>query len=229
MTMNKKYWTEQLGEGWALALKDTLKSDYMVKLQEFLTMEYTMQRVHPHKNDIFNYFRLCPREKIKMVIMFKEPGVDIEIFPHNYSDDYIDQLHNGSLNKIFNCIREQYDDGKELFLGFDHNFEAWAKQGVLILPTRLTTRKGRDHSKAWKKFILAVIEDIRTYYANTCFLLWGDEAKEFSDLLSYNQHVFTWESPTDAFREDKDWNCPNFKAVDKLLEYLHGKKDNIQW
>ena len=55
--MTKKYWVEQLGEDWALALKDILKSDYMIKLQEFLTLEYTMQKVHPNKPDIFNYFR----------------------------------------------------------------------------------------------------------------------------------------------------------------------------
>lgn len=229
MVKGKQYWVEQLGEEWALALKDTLKSDYMTKLQEFLALEYAMNRVHPSDKDIFQYFRLCPRNKIKMVIMFKEPGVDISVFPHNYDDSYIDTLHNGSLNKIFECIRAQYDDGSTMFFDFDHSFETWAKQGVLILPTRLTTRKGRDHSKAWKKFILAVIEDIRTYYANTCFLLWGEEAKQFADMLSYNQHVFTWESPDLAFKENRDWQCPNFKAVDKLLEYLHGKKDNIQW
>jgi uracil-DNA glycosylase len=229
MDKGKKYWIDELGEGWAIALKDTLKSDYMVKLQEFLTMEYTMHHVHPHRNNLFHYFRLCPREKIKLVIIFKEPGIDIDIFPHNYSDSYIDEIHNGSINKVFECVRSQYSDESGLFLSFDHSFETWAEQGVLILPTRLTTRKGRDHSKAWKKFILATIEDIRTYYGNTCFLLWGNEAKEFSSLLSYNQHVFTWESPVEAFKEDRDWNCPNFKAVDKLLEYLHGKKDNIQW
>jgi hypothetical protein len=37
--MTKQYWVEQLGKDWALALKDTLTSDYMTKLQEFLTME----------------------------------------------------------------------------------------------------------------------------------------------------------------------------------------------
>jgi uracil-DNA glycosylase len=229
MSKNKQYWIDKLGQGWAMALKDTLKSPYMDKLEEFLALEYATNKVQPHGSNIYKYFKLCPREKLRMVIMFKEPGVDTSIFPHNYSDSYIDELHNASLNKIFECIKEQYDDGNGLFLGFDHSFETWARQGVLILPTRLTTRTGRDHSKAWKTFVQAVIEDIKAYSPGTCFLLWGEEAQQYSEKLSYNQHVFSWESPVNAFKEDRPWECPNFKAVDKLLEYLHGKENNIQW
>jgi uracil DNA glycosylase len=59
--------------------------------------------------------------------------------------------------------------------------------------------------------------------------LWGEEAKKYQEVLQPTQHVVTWESPIDAFKENRDWNCPNFKQVDEILTLLNGEKDTIKW
>jgi len=229
---SKQYWVEQLGERWTTELKDLLKSPYMDKLENFLAVEYAMNTVYPAKKDIFHYFRLCPFEKLRMVVMFKEHGVDISTFPIPYHDNYIDSIHNVGTSKIADCIhREYYSESDELMFNFDHSFEYWASQGVLILPTALTVRKEHSgsHIRPWKQFVEGVLKHIKINCPGTVFLLWGEEAQAYAEKLSNNQHVFSWESPITAFKENRDWKCPSFKQVDVLLTYLNDETHKIKW
>ncbi len=206
----KEYWIEQLGKGWAYALKDTLKSEYMDKLFNVLTMEYSLKNIVPKQEDIFGFFKLCPREKTRIVVVTDEP------------------IMNPS--KIFECIyRQYYRNTDELFLEFNHDLEKWAEQGILVISTSMTANKSNygAHTKYWKKFIEAVIKDIEYNMPGTIFMLWGDEAKKYSDKLP-NSHVFSWTTPGENL-EDKDWHCPNFKQVDDLLNYIHGEEIRIIW
>ncbi len=229
---SKQYRVEQLGERRTTELKELLKSPYMEKLENQLTMEYTMNTIYPSRKDIFQYFRLCPFEKLRMVVMFKEPGVDISVFPTPYSDNYIDSIYNMGTSKIADCIyQEYYSESKELVFNFDHSFEYWAPQGVLILPTALTVRKEQSggHIKYWRQFVEGVLKHIKHNCPGTVFLLWGEEAQVYTDKLVNNQHVFSWESPITAFKENRDWKCPSFKQVDVLLTYLNGEIHKIKW
>ena len=225
---NKAYWVEQLGEKWALNLKDILRDPYMDKLMNFIAIEYAMKTVYPvDQNDIFNSFRLCPWDNVQLVIIGKEVGFHTGLFSLPYSDEYIQSYHNGSLNEISSCIEREYYNG--LNIGFDYSLEDWARQGVLFLNTAGTVEKGNSgsHIKPWRKFYEAVLMQIKLYKPGTIFFLWGDEAMEQSDKLE-NQHVFSWESPLTASLEGRSWNCPNFKQADKLMEYLYGST-NIKW
>jgi uracil-DNA glycosylase len=226
---NKAYWTEQLGEKWALNLKDILRDPYMNKLMDFVALEYAMRTIYPaDQKDVFKSFKLCPWDDVKVVIIGKEVGFHTGIFPLPYSDDYIHTFHNGSLNKISSCIEREYYGG--LNLDFDYSLEHWMQQGILFLNTAMTVERGKSgsHIKPWKKFYEAVIHQIKEYKPGTIFLLWGDEAMEQSDKLE-NQHVFSWESPHIASLERRDWNCPNFKQVDTLMEHLYGTGNTIKW
>jgi uracil-DNA glycosylase len=61
----------------------------------------------------------------------------------------------------------------------------------------------------------------------TIFLLWGKEAQKYSKILSQNHYVFSWEHPMRAAKEHRDWECPNFVQVNKLITSLNGA--NINW
>lgn len=230
MQKNRVYWNELLGSEWTRALAPVLRDPYMEKLTGFIAIESAMNHVYPSEDEIFKYFKLCPLENLKIVVMFKEPGIDSSIFPGQLSDNYIDTYHHANLNSITDCIyRDYYLESEEnIFFPFEHCPDTWATQGVLILPTSLTTRMGNSggHIKPWRKFTEAVINEIVENHPGTIFMLWGDEAIEYSKLLT-NQHVFTWESPSAAVKANRDWHCNNFKSVDKLLNSLYGEKSNI--
>lgn len=56
----------------------------------------------------------------------------------------------------------------------------WSKQGVLLLNTVLTVRKGEPNShkkQGWERFTDAVIQHINAEASNVVFLLWGKPAQ----------------------------------------------------
>ena len=230
---NKQYWVDELGLGWALALKETLKSDYSEKLLNYITIQKAFNTIIPNEKEIFRYFKLTPREELKAVVIIKEYGIDMSMFPQAFADNYIDSFYDFGINKISECIYRKYylnDPTKILYTRF-FNFDDWAKQGILILPLSLTvnSKESGQHIKPWRKFIEAVLKDIVDYSPGTIFLLLGNEAKQYSELLSSNQHVFSWENPGDAVKEFRDWNCKIFKQIDLLTDNIYGRGNRFTW
>lgn len=230
---NKQYWVNELGLGWALALKETLKSEYINKLFNYITVQKAFNAVAPNEKEIFRYFKLTPRENVKLVVIYKEYGIDISMFPKTFADNYIDSYYDFGRNKIAECIYKEYylNDPTKILYTRLFDFDDWAQQGILMLPLSLTINNNisGEHIKPWRKFIKAVIEDIIKYSPGTIFLLLGDEAKEYSELLSHNQHVFSCENPGDAVKENRDWNCKIFKEIDKLTDNLYGGGSRFTW
>jgi uracil DNA glycosylase len=98
-----------------------------------------------------------------------------------------------------------------------------------MLNRSLTCRKGDSNSNKqdWKSFFFSVLYIIEKYKPGTIFLLWGKEAQKYAKILSDNHHVFSWEHPMKASKEFRNWECPNFKQIDKLIESKNDTK--IQW
>jgi uracil-DNA glycosylase len=224
----KKYWTDQLGESWTEVLKPLLKSDYIEELTNRLNIDYALNDMYPiNQNDIFKAFKLCDFDKLKVVIIGTEPGVYTGVGSLAFSD--VSSIYtNPSATKIRECVS---DYNKDLGLNFDTTFEEWANQGILMLNRSLTSKKdgSKSYRDDWKKFFGSVLYVIEKYKPGTIFLLWGKEANKYAELLSTNHHVFTWEHPMVANKAFRQWQCPNFKQVDKLLESLYGKERILSW
>lgn len=228
----KKYWEEEIGKDWTSVLKDTLRSPYMDKLMNFVHQEYIFSKVFPtNSSDLFLAFRLCPWDKVKVVIIGEEPNNIIGQSALAFGDSLIHSYHNPSVIAIEQCIAEQYHTwGTNL--NFDFTLQEWAKQGILLLNQSITNRMQEQgsHIRPWNKFIKDIIKQFNYYKPGTIFFLWGDKVKEtFMPLLIEHHHVYDWEHPYDAFMRHKQWNCPNFKQADKMLEYLYGKEEKINW
>jgi uracil-DNA glycosylase len=224
----KQFWVNQLGKEWALRLKPVLKSEYMKKLMDYLTVEYSLQKIKPYdKNEIFQAFRLTPYSKLKIVIIGQEPyhigGANGLAYGENFAT-----FRNSALCKIVDNIeRIYYPD--EVIVDFDNSLEQWAKQGVLLLNTALTTRLNEpgSHRKPWRRFVETVLNEINDYNPGTIFMLWGDAAQKLIPYLSDKHYVLKYEHPIKAVQEYKDWNCPNFEEADKICIDLYG--ETIKW
>ena len=228
MKFGKQFWVKKLGAEWTMQLKETLKSPYIERLMDFLQAEYALNVVYPPYEDVFKAFKLCPWDKLKIVIMGQEPHLNGEANGLSYGDRYAVTFHTAVLGKIYDCIDREYRPGS-FYLDFDFTLEDWAKQGVLLLNTTLTTREGKLHShkKPWKNFISSVLNTINNYKPGTVFILWGKEAQLLIPYINKNNYILTCDYPGQYVDNFKDWHCPNFKEADKILIDLYG--ETINW
>lgn len=228
MKFGKQFWVNTLGKKWALNLKEILTTPYANKLMGFLQIEYAMNTITPAKADIFRAFKLCPWDSVKVVILDQRPHTYMcGANGLAYGDRFTSQFSSPELCKIMDCIEREYYNG--LNLNFDFELEDWAKQGVLLLNRQLTIRdpESGEHKKPWGKFISTVLNVLNESKPGTIFVLWGKENQKLAPFLKKNNHILTYEHPSELVPLTKDWHCPNFKQVNEILKGM-GKKE-INW
>lgn len=228
MKYGKEFWVNELGTDWTLQLKETLRTPYANKLMEFVSVEYSMNKVVPLKEDIFRAFKLCSWKDVKVVILGLEPSLNCLPSGLAYGEKHIMDFHSITLCKIYDCVERVYYEGG-FYLDFDFSLDHWAEQGVLLLNKSLTVRKGesKSHLKPWGKFVSATLNAVNDNTNGTIFILWGKEAQQLKPHINKNHYVLTFDDPQDYIDTGKDWNCPNFKEADKIMTDLYGK--TIKW
>ena len=216
----------QIKRQWYELLKSEFDKDYFKSLQEFLKSEYTKYQIYPNEDKIFNALNHVPLDKIKVVIIgqdpYHEPGQAQGLSFSVPSDVQIPP-------SLVNIMTEIESD-----LGIvckkDGNLERWANQGVLLLNTVLTVRRGQANShkdKGWERITRRIIELVGKREKPAVFLLWGSYAQSFSDLIG-SQHLILkapHPSPLSAYRGF--FGCKHFSKTNSFLT-KYGKTP-IDW
>ncbi|KMY55720.1 uracil-DNA glycosylase [Bacillus sp. FJAT-27231] len=176
-----------LQNDWAELLEDEFEKPYYKELREFLKEEYATKTIYPDMNDIFNALHYTAFKDVKVVILGQDPyhgpgqahGLSFSVKP--------DVPLPPSLRNIF---KELHND---LGCPIPHNgyLVPWAKQGVLLLNTVLTVRKGEAHShqgKGWEKLTDRIISLISSREEPVVFILWGKPAQKKLALIDQQKH-----------------------------------------
>lgn len=133
-----------------------------------------------------------------------------------------------SLRIIYETLKETvYSD--ELTFPVDLNMQEWAKQGVLLLNTALTVRKGKpgSHIPYWQFFTNAVIETLNET-TGIIFLLWGNDAKKFRPMINETNHyILECSHPASSIYKKGPWECNHFTRVNEILKINHNEE--IKW
>ncbi|SET10630.1 Uracil-DNA glycosylase [Natronincola peptidivorans] len=177
-----------LKNDWAPLLEQELEKPYYLKLRQFLIQEYNSKVIYPDKYDIYNALHFTSFHNTKVVILGQDPyhgpgqahGLSFSVKPGVKSPP--------SLQNIFKEL--QTDIG--CYIPNNGYLEAWAKQGVLLLNTVLTVRKGEANSHkgiGWEALTDRVIELLNEREKPMVFLLWGKNAQEKENLISSPQHL----------------------------------------
>ena len=175
-------------DSWKKILGPFLASEKFERLSRFVESERKNGAVYPPPNDVFSAFNSCPFDKVKVVIVGQDPyhgpgqghGLAFSvqknmkvppslqnIFKEAMSDEGIDQPKHGNLEK-------------------------WSEQGVLLLNTVLTVRRGQanSHSKmGWEDFTDEVIQVLNDRKEGLVFLLWGGPAAKKARGVNRDKHV----------------------------------------
>ena len=208
----------KLNNDWDEILKDEWEKPYYKKLRAFLKSEYSKYTVYPDMYDIFNALKLTSFSDTKAVIIGQDP----------YHEP--DQAHGlcfsvkkgnpppPSLLNIYKAL--------ELDIGFvppSHGeLTEWAKQGVLLLNTVLTVRRGQATShkdKGWEIFTDRVISELNKKSTPVVFLLWGSHARQKAEIIDNPIHKKLFAphpSPLSAYRGF--FECRHFSKANGFLK-----------
>lgn len=209
-----------LNNDWNDILGDEFEKPYYQELREELKKEYAENEIFPNMDHIYEALNLTAFEDVKVVILGQDPyhgegqahGLSFSVQPGVKAPP--------SLKNIF---KELEDD-----LGCpipNHGYlEKWAEQGVLLLNTALTVRKGKAGSHrnlGWEKFTNRVIEELNNRDTPAVFLLWGKHAQEKEELLDTDKHrMITSPHPSPFSAKKGFFGSKPFSRANTYLEEL---------
>ncbi|WCM42772.1 uracil-DNA glycosylase [Flavobacterium sp. CBA20B-1] len=209
-----------------IALEST--KDYYTKLKQIVDADYEKDTIYPPKEYIFNAFKYCPLDKVKVVILGQDPY-------HGQG-----QAHglSFSVNKgiaLPPSLRNIYGE-----LQTDVNFSNpghgdltdWAKQGVLLLNDVLTVKAGQpaSHQKlGWEQFTQNVISFLSNEKSGLVFMLWGNHAQKKGKNIDRSKHlVLTSGHPSPMSANQGKWfGNKHFSQANNFL--LQQEKQPINW
>ena len=213
--------------GWAPLLAEEFEKAYYLDLREFLMEEYQNKTVYPDKEDIFNALRYTDYDKVKVVILGQDPyhgpgqahGLSFSVKPGVAIPP--------SLRNMFKELKA--DLGCEIP---NHGYlKKWADQGVLLLNTVLTVRKGEAHShkgKGWETFTDKVITLLNDRQEPVIFILWGKPAQSKLKLIDESKHkIITSAHPSPLSARRGFFGSKPFSRVNEILR--EWGRQEIDW
>lgn len=201
---------------------------YFIDLMDFLSKEYSSKTIYPERKNLFNCFKACDLNKLKVVIIGQDPYHQPNQ-AHGLSFSVMDGVKfPPSLKNIFKEIANEYGS----FDAKSGDLTYLAEQGVLLLNKYLTVEEGKplSHKNAmYDQFFEDVISYIETINEPVVYLLWGGEAQKVSKWIVNPNHIYinsTHPSPLGANKGG--WF--NTGLFIKCNEFLISKnKNSIKW
>lgn len=217
----------KLNNSWDELLKEEFEKDYYVQLRQFLINEYSSKIIYPNMNNIFEALKLTSYEDVKVVMLGQDPyhgpnqahGLAFSVQPTVKIPP-----------SLLNMYKELKDD-LNCFIPNNGYLIPWSKQGVLLLNTVLTVRQGEANShknKGWEIFTDKVIELLNERKDPVIFLLWGNNAKDKTRLITNNQHyILNTVHPSPLSASRGFFGCKHFSKTNDILKSLG--KNEIHW
>lgn len=212
---------------WWPWLQAEWKQPYFQKLAEFIHTEYQTQVVYPPHDQVFAAFENCDYPDVKVVILGQDPyhepnqahGMCFSVNPGVPIPPSLQNIYK-ELNQDVGC-----------YMPNNGYLMPWAKQGVFLLNTTMTVRKGCANShagKGWDVFTDHVIAKINEKEEPVVFLLWGRNARNKVPLIDQKKHLVleaAHPSPLSAYHGF--FGCAHFSKTNAFLEEK-GRKP-IDW
>lgn len=173
---------------WNPVLRAELTQPYWAELQAFVRDERGRHTVYPPPEQVFAALHLTPYAATRVVILGQDPyhGPGQA---HGLCFSVADGV--APPPSLVNIFRELHDDVGVAPPGHG-DLSAWARQGVLLLNTTLTVRRGAAAShqgKGWETFTDRVISAVAAKPHPVVFILWGNPARRKKALVDTGRHT----------------------------------------
>ena len=184
----------------------------------------------PNIKDVFKAFKLCPYNKCRVIFVGQDPypqrGVAQGVLFGNSSD-----TPENKLSPSLQIIKESvinFEISHNL-ITFDPSLESWAKQGILMINSALTTEidKVGIHMMNWRPFMIAFLKQMSMINPGIIYVLFGSQAQILEPYINKNNYVLKIEHPAYFARINKKMPYHIWKDINKILYDLYGEK--IEW
>jgi uracil-DNA glycosylase len=161
--------------GWDSIMNPFVDSPSFDNIFFFLeaAVNYGLRFTPPFK-DVFNAFKECSYDNLKVVIVGQDP------YPQLGSADGL----------AFSCSKKNKAEKSLQYInkaiGTDYtDLKCWANQGVLLINTAFTVEVNKigSHYNLWKPFTNYIFANINKHKKDTIFILMGKKAEEWETLL----------------------------------------------
>ena len=182
-------------------LKEEEQKEYYKDLKSKIDEEYKNYICYPEYNNIFNALKATSFDNIKVVILGQDPYHEPNQ-AHGLAFSVLCEKLPPSLKNIY----KEMEDDLNIKINQDGNLDYLAKQGVLLLNTLLSVRKGEAFSHkglGWETFTDNVIKYINKLDQPIVFILWGSPAQSKIKFLNNPKHLIiksAHPSPLSAYR-----------------------------
>lgn len=206
----------QIRKSWFDLLKEEFDKPYFKALQDFLKSEYARYEIYPEEKNIFNALNHVPFDNVKVVIIGQDPYHE----PRQAQGLSFSVPEDVDIPPSLVNIMKEIESDLGISCYKNGNLERWASQGVLLLNTVLTVRRGQANShkdKGWETLTSKIIQLLGKRKEPIVFLLWGSYAQSFSPLIE-GQHLILkapHPSPLSAYRGFL--GCKHFSKCNEFL------------
>ncbi len=208
----------RIGGGWYDILKSLFENPIFSSLVEFVKLEYQNFDCYPKGKDIFRAFDTTAFNELKVVILGQDPYPNPNQ-AHGLCFSVPDKIiHPPSLVNIF----KELESDIGLRYPKSGDLTRWGQQGILLLNTTLTVRKGQPQShqnQGWEWFTDNVIKIISDRKQHIVFLLWGSYAKAKQTLIDASKHLILRSGHPSPLSANKGYWFEN-KHFSKTNAYL---------
>jgi uracil-DNA glycosylase len=173
---------------WYERLSDEFSAEYFGELREFVRNERQHHDVYPAPHNVFAALNATAFSDVRVVILGQDP-----YHGPGQAHGLCFSVQRGvpvppSLANIFTELHNDLDIPRPT-----HGcLTSWAQQGVLLLNTTLTVRRGEAGShqgKGWERFTDHIISMINDTPQPVAFVLWGAPARRKTSLVTSPLHT----------------------------------------
>ncbi|MGM7682084.1 uracil-DNA glycosylase [Cytobacillus sp. Hm23] len=216
-----------LNNDWSQLLAGEFNKSYYKKLRQTLKHEYSTETIYPDMYSIFNALHHTPYHKVKVVIIGQDPyhgpnqahGLSFSVQPGIPVPPSLKNIYK-ELHNDMGCTIPNH--------GY---LLKWTEEGVLLLNTTLTVRKGQPSSHrglGWELFTDKVIEVLNEREKPVIFILWGRHAQEKQKLVSNSYHYIIKSPHPSPFSANRGFFGSNpFSKANSYLKQIGSEE--IDW
>jgi len=217
-----------LDASWQAALEKHIAEPQLKGLKEFLQSEWDSgHEIYPPKELIFSAFNYTPFDRVKVVIVGQDP-----YHGPGQAQGLCFSVQRGvrpppSLINIFKEIGTDIGG----FTTKHGCLTGWADQGVFLLNSILTVRRGQPAShqkKGWELFTDAALRALNERQKPCVFLLWGRYAQDKGQFLDQSRHlVLKAPHPSPFSAYNGFFGCRHFSKANRFLKQI--EEEPIDW